>query len=116
MPGATPGVGKTPGSGRKKGTANKIDATFKAMVSSILFDDPMTTKTKLEELRDSTDVQDRATFWRIASKLLPQQVNVDTVEDVLVILKFAGGRHGNEEGLQEIQGPPLKLVEGETRS
>lgn len=99
--------------GRQKGSINKIDATFKAMMNDILFADPVTTKTRLEELRDSTDVQDRATFWRIASKLLPQQVNVDVAEDTLVILKFAGGRHGNEEGFKEIEGPPLKLVEGD---
>ncbi len=85
-------------------------------MDAVLFDNSEETVDALLALRDSDEAADRATFWRLASKLLPQTVEVEPADDVLVILKFAGGRHGNEEGLQEIQGPPLKLVEGETRS
>jgi hypothetical protein len=49
---------------------------------------------------------------RLASKRLPQAIQVEPADDVLVILKFAGGRDGTEEGFQEIVGSELRSIEG----
>ena len=66
----------------------------------------------MNALRDSDQSQDRATFWRLASKRLPQTVEVEQAEDVLVVLNFAGGRDGDEEGFQEIVGSELRTIDG----
>ena len=66
----------------------------------------------MNALRDSDQSQDRATFWRLASKRLPQTVEVEQADDVLVILKFAGGRDGDEEGFQEIVVSELRTIDG----
>ena len=65
----------------------------------------------MNALRDSDQSQDRATYWRLAAKRLPQAIQVEPADDVLVILKFAGGRYGDQEGLHEIRGE-LGVIEG----
>ena len=95
-PGRKPGSLKTPGSGRQKGVPNTITREFKGLMTEILFGQPDVTTQRLVDLRDSEDVQDRATFWRIASKMLPSAVQVEVKRDVLVTLDFSGGEDGSK--------------------
>jgi len=83
---------RTPGSGRIKGTPNKFTVEFRHVLAEVLFADPKKTRKKLIELRDSRDSADRATFWRLAGKMLPQlhEVKNEFDELPLVTFNFAG--------------------------
>lgn len=63
---------KTPGSGRKKGTPNKLTKAFKLALDEVLEEGK--TQTRLRALRDSRSAIDRATFWRLAARRIPMQV------------------------------------------
>jgi hypothetical protein len=81
-------------------------------MDGVLFDDPDTTIQRLEALRDSPDSQDKATFWRVATSVMPRPLQVEAADDVLVTLNFAGGRDGSDEGFKEIVGSELHSIEG----
>ena len=87
--GAKKGRPKPKGSGRVKGTPNKLTASFKEVMSRVLFDDPAKTEKKLIELRDSHEAADRATFWRMATKMLPQQIDLKGEFDDLPVVTFS---------------------------
>ena len=109
MAGRPKGLPKT--GGRARGAQNKSTRAFKDIMDAVLFDNSEETVDALLALRDSDEAADRATFWRLASKLLPQAIQVEPADDVLVVLKFAGGRYGDQEGLHEIRGD-LRGIEG----
>lgn len=63
---------RTPGSGRAVGTPNKITRQLKAILSEVL-EEPET-EARLRELRDSEEPADRSTFWRLAGRLVPNEI------------------------------------------
>ena len=95
-------------SGRKKGTPNTVTREMRALMESVLFDAPEITRKRLEALRDSEDTADRATFWRLAAKLMPQVVEVDNKRPMKVRVDYVSGRieevRDGEEGSEASDG------------
>lgn len=89
---------RTPGSGRAPGTPNKTTRAIKEILARIL-EEPRSEQ-KLRELRDSDEPSDRATFWRIASKLVPAEVTAE-IRGTMVNLVDLSDQRGDDDGLAE---------------
>lgn len=75
-----PGTPKPPNSGRKAGTPNVVTQTFKDMLARVVAEpenEPL-----LRELRNSDEPTDRATYWRMAAKFVPQVVEANITGEV----------------------------------
>lgn len=89
---------RTPGSGRAPGTPNKTTRVIKAILAEIL-EEPAS-EHKLRELRDSEEPSDRATFWRIASRLVPNEVAAE-IRGTMVSLVDLSDQRKDDDGLAE---------------
>lgn len=67
-----PGDPKPAGSGRAPGTPNRITRMIKESLEAVLTE-PESGK-RLRALRDAKEPADRATSWRLASRLVPTEV------------------------------------------
>lgn len=72
-----PGTPKPLASGRRPGTPNKITRRIKETLEVVLSEPE--SEIRLRALRDSEEPADRATFWRLASRLVPSEVSA-TIE------------------------------------
>lgn len=92
------GAPRPPGSGRAKGTPNKTTRVIKTILAEIL-EEPKSEQ-KLRELRDSEEPSDRATFWRIASRLVPNEVAAE-IRGTMVKLVDLSDQRRDDDGVAE---------------
>ena len=94
-----PGQDRPANAGRKKGTPNKTTRVIKTILAEIL-EEPKSEQ-KLRELRDSAEPSDRATFWRIAGKLVPSEVAAEIRGMTVKLVDLSDQRKDGDDGLAE---------------
>ena len=90
---------RTPGSGRKAGTPNNLTTELREMTQEAL------RRLGGIDYLVSLGKDQPAVFGALLRRCMPQAVEVGTDDELTtVVLKFAGGRYGDEEGFKEILG------------
>lgn len=107
-----PGSVKPPTSGRRPGTPNKSTRAIRDVLVSVLSDPEC--EDRLRALRDSPEAADRSTFWRIASRLIPNEVSA-AAGAVEVIHKIRLGPPPDEPAL-DLRAAPRDLVAPENHA
>lgn len=90
---------RTPGSGRAPGTPNKTTRAIKEVLAKIL-EEPRSEQ-KLRELRDADNPIDRATFWRLAGKLIPAEVHAKVEAQTRLTVVDLSDQRKDPDGLAE---------------
>lgn len=92
-----PGNLKSPASGRKAGTQNVVNQTFKDLLARVVAEpenEPL-----LRELRDSDESVDRATYWRLAGKFVPQVIEAHVTGDVILRVVDRSDARKDDDGV-----------------
>lgn len=91
---------RTPGSGRAPGTRNHVTRQIKAVLEAVL-DEPET-EARLRELRDSDEPADRATFWRIAGRCVPNEIAAKVEQETrLRVIDLSDERKDDDDGMAQ---------------
>lgn len=90
---------KPPGSGRQKGVQNRITRRVREVLEEIL-NEPESEE-RLRALRDSDEAADRSTFWRIAQRLVPNEIAAKVDNEIRVRLVDVSDDRSDDEA------PPL---------
>lgn len=98
MPNNQAGVGAR-GRGRPKGSPNRITKAIRDVLSTVLED--AESEKRLRELRDADNPIDRATFWRLASKLIPAELHAKVESHVRLQVVDLSDQRKDPDGLAE---------------